>query len=147
MIARVFRALINTYHTFLKIVCIKVCIKHCIKVYVKLFSDVLRIGQLGTVQHCLIAVMRTWSFMDCAYVLVTLNVNDDDLLLLLLLVIQVPLSVNISNRTFSLIMEERLSICYNMAIQIQAGNTGNQGRRKRAVTVGNATVQVSLRNL
>jgi len=32
--------------------------------------------QLWTVQHCLSAVTRVWSFAD--YILVTLSVNDDD---------------------------------------------------------------------
>jgi len=34
------------------------------------------VWQLETIQHCLSAVMRVWSFMD--FILVTLNVNDDD---------------------------------------------------------------------
>jgi len=31
---------------------------------------------MGTVQHCLSAVKRVWSFTEC--ILVTLNGNDDD---------------------------------------------------------------------
>jgi len=37
------------------------------------------VWQLGTVQQCLSAVKRVWSFAD--YVLVTLNVNDNDKML------------------------------------------------------------------
>jgi len=34
------------------------------------------VWHLGTVDHCLSAVNRVWSFVDC--ILVTLNDDDDD---------------------------------------------------------------------
>jgi len=38
----------------------------------------MKFSQLGTVQHCLSAVKRVWSFTDCIFMMLNVNDANDD---------------------------------------------------------------------